>query len=66
MYNVGGQIGGDAELSPRGQEYAKALPGLILDNVGDAPLTVSANFFLLDSRLDLTCLPLPSRFGRRP
>lgn len=40
MYNVGGQIGGDAELSPRGQEYAKALPGLILDNVGDAPLTV--------------------------
>lgn len=40
MYNVEGKIGGDAELSPRGLKYAKALPGLILENVGDAPLTV--------------------------
>ncbi|CED84624.1 bifunctional 6-phosphofructo-2-kinase fructose--bisphosphate 2-phosphatase [Phaffia rhodozyma] len=40
MYNVNGQIGGDADLSERGQKYAKALPSLILENVGDAPLTV--------------------------
>lgn len=40
MFNVGGQIGGDAELSPRGQQYSKTLPSLILDNVGDAPLQV--------------------------
>lgn|SRR5690606_32408167 len=29
MFNVTGKIGGDAELSPRGQAYARALPGLI-------------------------------------
>ncbi|KAL7414700.1 6-phosphofructo-2-kinase-domain-containing protein [Mrakia frigida] len=40
MYNVQGKIGGDAELSPRGQMYAKALPSLILDAVGDSPLNV--------------------------
>jgi broad specificity phosphatase PhoE len=40
MYNVGGQIGGDSDLSPRGQQYSKMLPSLILDNVGDAPLQV--------------------------
>lgn len=40
MFNVGGQIGGDAELSSRGQQYSKMLPSLILDNVGDAPLQV--------------------------
>ena len=41
MYNVQGKIGGDAELSPRGQMYAKALPSLILEAVGDSPLNVS-------------------------
>lgn len=46
MYNVNGQIGGDADLSERGQMYAKALPSLILDNVGDAPLTVRPSIFL--------------------
>jgi hypothetical protein len=29
MYNVEGKIGGDSDLSPRGWEYAKALPDLI-------------------------------------
>lgn len=40
MYNVEGKIGGDAPLSPRGMQYAHALPGLIKDNLGDAELTV--------------------------
>lgn len=41
MYNVEGKIGGDAPLSPRGLEYANALPGLIRDNLGsDTTLTV--------------------------
>ncbi|KIJ27860.1 hypothetical protein M422DRAFT_190528 [Sphaerobolus stellatus SS14] len=40
VYNVEGKIGGDAHLSPRGQTYAKALPQLIHDNIGDANLTV--------------------------
>ncbi|TFY52444.1 hypothetical protein EVJ58_g10016 [Rhodofomes roseus] len=40
QYNVEGKIGGDAPLSERGQAYAKSLPGLIKDNIGDAPLTV--------------------------
>lgn len=40
MYNVEGKIGGDAPLSPRGMQYARALPGLIKENLGDANLTV--------------------------
>ncbi|KAJ7116434.1 6-phosphofructo-2-kinase-domain-containing protein [Mycena epipterygia] len=40
QYNVEGKIGGDSLLSPRGMEYAKALPALIKDNIGDQPLTV--------------------------
>ena len=40
QYNVEGKIGGDAPLSQHGRGYAKALPQLIRDNVGDVPLTV--------------------------
>ena len=40
MHNVSGRIGGDSDLSPRGQRYAQALPNLVRDNVGDVPLTV--------------------------
>ncbi|KAJ2989711.1 hypothetical protein NUW58_g3327 [Xylaria curta] len=41
MYNLSGRIGGDAELSPRGQQYAKKLPELVRQSVGgDRPLTV--------------------------
>ncbi|KAJ3716076.1 6-phosphofructo-2-kinase-domain-containing protein [Lentinula raphanica] len=40
QYNVEGKIGGDSLLSPRGMQYAKALPELILDNIGEKPLTV--------------------------
>ncbi|EIW77707.1 bifunctional 6-phosphofructo-2-kinase fructose-2,6-bisphosphate 2-phosphatase [Coniophora puteana RWD-64-598 SS2] len=40
QYNVLGRIGGDSPLSPRGEQYAKALPDLVRDNIGDAPLTV--------------------------
>lgn len=35
-----GKIGGDSLLSPQGLKYADALPDLITDNIGDAPLTV--------------------------
>lgn len=35
-----GKIGGDSDLSERGWAYAKALPQLVQDAVGDAPLTV--------------------------
>lgn len=35
-----GKIGGDSLLSPRGMQYADALPALVKDNIGDAPLTV--------------------------
>jgi hypothetical protein len=40
QYNVDGKIGGDAELSPRGKEYAQLLPKLVRDRIGDKPLTV--------------------------
>ncbi|KAF7317071.1 6PF2K domain-containing protein [Mycena chlorophos] len=40
QYNVEGKLGGDSLLSPRGMEYARALPALIKKNVGDAQLTV--------------------------
>ncbi|KAI0062201.1 bifunctional 6-phosphofructo-2-kinase/fructose-2,6-bisphosphate 2-phosphatase [Artomyces pyxidatus] len=40
QFNVEGKIGGDSPLSERGLRYASALPDLIKDNIGDAPLTV--------------------------
>ncbi|KAJ2924626.1 hypothetical protein H1R20_g12456, partial [Candolleomyces eurysporus] len=40
QFNVAGKIGGDSLLSPRGMQYAAALPALITDNIGDAQLTV--------------------------
>ncbi|WFC99821.1 Fructose-2,6-bisphosphatase [Malassezia yamatoensis] len=40
QFNVEGKIGGDADLSERGWAYAKALPKLIKEHIGDAPLTV--------------------------
>lgn len=40
QFNVEGKIGGDSPLSVRGMEYSKALPALVIENVGDRPLTV--------------------------
>ncbi|WVR07686.1 hypothetical protein IAU60_004728 [Kwoniella sp. DSM 27419] len=40
MYNVEGKIGGDSDLSPQGWKYARALPALVRDNIGDGPLEV--------------------------
>ncbi|KAI0019798.1 6-phosphofructo-2-kinase [Xylariomycetidae sp. FL0641] len=41
LYNLYGRIGGDADLSPRGEQYAKKLPELVRQSVGgDRPLTV--------------------------
>ncbi|KAI1745227.1 6-phosphofructo-2-kinase [Xylaria scruposa] len=41
MYNLSGRIGGDTDLSPRGQQYARRLPELVRQSVGDdRPLTV--------------------------
>ncbi|KAF2862529.1 bifunctional 6-phosphofructo-2-kinase/fructose-2,6-bisphosphate 2-phosphatase [Piedraia hortae CBS 480.64] len=40
MFNITGQIGGDADLSPRGQRYAEMLPRLVKESTGDLPLTV--------------------------
>ncbi len=34
MYNLDGRIGGDAELSPRGEKYARRLPELVRLSVG--------------------------------
>ena len=53
---MSGKIGGDSSLSPRGQTYAKALPALILDNIGDAPLTVWTSTL---TRTRQTALNLP-------
>jgi len=43
QFNVEGKIGGDSALSSRGMRYARALPDLITDNIGNAPLTVSVH-----------------------
>lgn len=40
MHNVGGMIGGDSPLSPRGEKYAAALPDLVRENIGDQPLQI--------------------------
>ena len=34
MYNLDGRIGGDATLSPRGEQYARRLPDLVRQSVG--------------------------------
>jgi len=52
MYNVGGQIGGDSDLSPQGWKYAQALPALIKENVGeDANLEVCSPSLYARNRL---------------
>ncbi|TPX57933.1 hypothetical protein SpCBS45565_g06596 [Spizellomyces sp. 'palustris'] len=41
LFNVAGRIGGDADLSPRGQDFARKLPTLITENLGgETQLTV--------------------------
>ncbi|KAG1883099.1 bifunctional 6-phosphofructo-2-kinase/fructose-2,6-bisphosphate 2-phosphatase [Suillus subluteus] len=40
QFNVEGRIGGDSLLSERGLAYAHALPELVRNNIGDAPLIV--------------------------
>jgi 6-phosphofructo-2-kinase / fructose-2,6-biphosphatase 2 len=35
MYNLSGKIGGDADISPRGEAYARALPELVRRSAGD-------------------------------
>ncbi|PON21101.1 hypothetical protein TGAM01_v210057 [Trichoderma gamsii] len=41
LYNLSGRIGGDMLLSPRGEQYARKLPDLVRESVGDdRPLTV--------------------------
>ncbi|KAF2668657.1 bifunctional 6-phosphofructo-2-kinase/fructose-2,6-bisphosphate 2-phosphatase [Microthyrium microscopicum] len=39
-FNLSGQIGGDANLSHRGQLYARTLPNLVQESAGDRKLTV--------------------------
>jgi broad specificity phosphatase PhoE/predicted kinase len=40
VYNALGILGGDPELSPRGEQYAQSLAGFVKGRVGDGPLTV--------------------------
>lgn len=40
MYNLSGKIGGDADISLRGQRYAQELPKLVKNSAGNLPLTV--------------------------
>lgn len=40
MYNLSGKLGGDADLSPRGQMYAKKLPEMVAAAVQNQPLTI--------------------------
>jgi 6-phosphofructo-2-kinase/fructose-2,6-biphosphatase 2 len=39
-YNLTGQLGGDSNLSSRGEMYANKLPEMVCKEVGDRPLTV--------------------------
>lgn len=40
MYNLAGRIGGNADLSKAGEEFAKRLPGLLSKQLGSVPLSV--------------------------
>jgi len=60
QFNVEGKIGGDSLLSPRGMQYAEALPALVTDNAGNAPLTVRVFLsWIVDSSRDLTVVLMP-------
>lgn len=52
-----GKIGGDSALSPRGMEYAAALPSLMKEHVGDKPLTVNEVHLQALHILNLSVLP---------
>lgn len=39
-YNLSGKLGGDSNISPRGELYARKLPEMVANAVGDQPLTV--------------------------
>ncbi|KDQ60547.1 hypothetical protein JAAARDRAFT_124427 [Jaapia argillacea MUCL 33604] len=60
QFNVEGKIGGDSALSPRGMKYARSLPDLIADNIGDAPLTVWTSTLqrTIQTAQHLTCTKL--------
>ena len=45
MLNLEGRIGGDAELSHRGEEYARKLPQLVRASVGVSFFFLSLSFF---------------------
>jgi 6-phosphofructo-2-kinase/fructose-2,6-biphosphatase 2 len=40
MYNLEGKIGGNSDLSPRGEAFAKMLPEIILEQIGQKKLIV--------------------------
>lgn len=40
MFNLNGKIGGDADISERGELYARKLPELVKESAGDRQLTV--------------------------
>ncbi|KAK4186492.1 6-phosphofructo-2-kinase-domain-containing protein [Podospora australis] len=62
MLNLEGRIGGDAELSHRGEEYASKLPELVLESVGsDRPLTVWTSTL---KRTILTARHLPKHYNQ--
>ena len=62
MYNLSGRIGGDADLSPRGEAYARALPELVRRSAGkDRPLTVWTSTL---KRTQQTSRFLDNRFER--
>lgn len=51
MYNLGGQIGGDALLSERGELYARKLPEIVRDSVGVSDMTPSPATYTNSSRM---------------
>ncbi|PKS13073.1 hypothetical protein jhhlp_000414 [Lomentospora prolificans] len=62
MYNLDGRIGGDATLSPRGEQYARRLPDLVRQSVGDdRPLTVWTSTL---KRTIATARFLPSNYNQ--
>ncbi|ROT38767.1 fructose-2,6-bisphosphatase [Sodiomyces alkalinus F11] len=62
MFNLEGRIGGDTSLSPRGEQYARKLPDLVRESVGDdRPLTVWTSTL---SRTISTARFLPSHYNQ--
>ena len=61
-FNLDGKIGGDADLSERGELYALKLPGLLRESIGVRLISIAS----LTQLTDISRMIVRSLFGPPP